>query len=355
MKQESVKDRVIEFLTGNERFKRRYPDTPVDIAWHCVGIKSEFLAEFNEWMERREGGGTTVSTLPAVASPAFDESRQEDNVLHFPMHFGQDTRAFSNPMAKCALFAAVKERQFFKDYAVVGTVNGMLIEVAGESFNQDDHDVFMQLAYLAFGTAFGENVVASVSKVLSGLGRHAHKEQRMQLFEQVSRLVRTTVRITPEGMPRYEGHLLDDAITPADQKTLPRFRRYLAYRLNPKFSDMYSKNAHTLVDFKLRLKIKGRGSELAKWVHLWVIGNAEQFPHKVETIRQLCGSQAALKEFRRILRQALDLLKNAGIIASWRIDPETDLVHIDRTPSPAQLAHLNKKGRAKRTTHPPKD
>jgi len=44
--------------------------------------------------------------------------------------------------------------------------------------------------------------------------------------------------------------LLDDASTPQDQAELPRQRR----------------------------RLKGRGSELAKWLYLWIIGNAQQYP-----------------------------------------------------------------------------
>jgi hypothetical protein len=173
----------------------------------------------------------------------------------------------------------VKERQYFKDYVVVGVVNG-------------------------------------------------------------------TLRITPPNADRYEGHFLDDATTPEDQKIQPRLRRHLSYRLNPKFAAFYSSAAYTLFDWQERARLKGRGSELAKWLHLWLIGNAEQYPHKVETIRQLCGSRLKdLNLFRRNLRAALDLLKEAGIILSWSIDA-ADLVHIERTPSPAQLAHLDRKAAA---------
>ncbi|MFZ4702665.1 MAG: replication initiation protein, partial [Candidatus Methylumidiphilus sp.] len=40
---------VIEFLTQNEAYNRRYPDTPYDLAWYCEGIRNEFMAEFKEW------------------------------------------------------------------------------------------------------------------------------------------------------------------------------------------------------------------------------------------------------------------------------------------------------------------
>ena len=155
------------------------------------------------------------------------------------------------------------------------------------------------------------------------------------------------MRLTTPNV-RYEGHLLDDASTPQDQTELPQFRRHLEYRLNPKFARLYADSAYTLFDWQERLRLKGRGSELAKWLYLWIIGNAQQYAHKVETIQRLCGSQATLKEFRRILRQALDLLKGAGIITAWRID-EKDLVHIERTPSAAQLVHIAKKAKKPRT------
>ena len=370
----NMKELVIEFLSCNEQFKRRYPNTPIDLAWHCTGIRSEFMEEFKDWLANHHEGkpvapvstvnsaimrcnhernGTNVAqekdTQDAILSNQQNSLPTSAKIIEFPLIFGKDTRVVSNPMARCALFAAVKERQYFKDYVVVGTVNGMLVEIAGEQLNQDDHDTYMQLAMMAFGVPFGDDVVESVDKVLTELGRHTHKEQREQLFDQISRFVRTSIRITPEDMPRYEGHLLDDASTPNDQKTLPRLRRHLAYRLNPKFAGLYSKNVFTLIDFRQRLKIKGRGSELAKWLHLWIEGNAEQYAHKVDTIREKCGSRdKTLKSFRQNLRKSLDLLKDVGIITDWRIDAATDLVHIDRIPSATQLAHLNKEGNAKR-------
>jgi hypothetical protein len=294
------------------------------------------LASIGAHLAERDAAAAKAPPVPAPApAPA--------TILQFPLPFGENTRAASNPLARCALFAPVKERQHFKGYVTLGMVNGTLIEFSGEQLNQDDHDTLLQLVKMALHKAYGEDVVQAVNAVLTGLGRSTHLEQRAQLFEQISRLVRGTVRVTPPGGMRYEGHLLDDASTPDDQKTLPRLRRHLAYRINPKFAFLYGKAAYTLIDWGQRLKIKGRGSELAKWLHLWIESNAEQYPHKVETIRQLCGStDKTLKSFRQKLRQALDLLKAAGVIQGWRID-EADLVHIDRTPSPAQLEHLAKK------------
>jgi TrfA protein len=285
----------------------------------------------------REGKQITPVTPPIKAK-----------LFQFPLPFGEDTRAVSNKIARCALFAAVKKRHFFRDYVTVGEVNGAKIEFFGEQLNQDDNDTLLQLVKMATQKPFGVDIVQPVNAVLKGLDRDTRQEQRRQLFDQISRLVRGTIRLTLPNVPRYEGHLLDDASTPQDQAVLPQHRRHLAYRLNPKFERFYSETEITLTNWKQRLKIKGRGSELAKWLQFHIESHAEQFAHKVETIHDRCGStDKNPKSFRQKLRQALDLLKEAEIINGWHIDQESDLVTIDRTPSPSQQKHLMRKAARK--------
>jgi hypothetical protein len=276
---------------------------------------------------------------------------QPAKILHFPLPFAEDTRAVSNVLARCALFAAVKERQHFTDWVYIGEIDGVKIEFKGEQLTQEDHDTLLQLIKMARHEAFGVDVSVPVKAVLRGLGRHTHKSQRQQVCNEVERLAFGFLRFTPRGLPSYVGHLIEDASTPQDQAVLPEHRRALVYRLNAKFSRFYDEAHYTLFDRKERLALGG--SPLAKWLHLWIIGNAEQYPHKVETLRNKCGSKTKdLKHFRETLRKALDLLKTAGIITAWRID-DADLVHIERTPSPAQLAHIAKKARKPRAKRQP--
>lgn len=280
--------------------------------------------------------GREPEPVPAKPAPA--------KILQFPLPFGEDTRAVSNALARCALFAPVRERQFFKDYMTVYDAGGLRIEIKGEQLNQDDADVFLQLMMMANHKPLGEDVCQRVNVILRNLNRSTQQSQRVQLFNDVDRLVSTTFEITQKGFPTLTGHLLDDATTPKKQTdVLPQYERHLAYRINPKIARFFGPDAYTLFNWQERVKLKGRGSELAKWLHLWIISHVEQYPHKVETIREKCGSKARdLKEFRRKLRQALDLLKEARIIAAWHIDA-ADLVHIERTPNPVQLGHLVRK------------
>jgi hypothetical protein len=295
--------------------------------------------------------GATIAAREAIegkAAPATDPKpprpappAEAAKVIQFPLLFGEETRAISNPLARCALFAAVKERDYFKDWVLVADVDGYKIEIKGEQWNQDDHDTLAQLVKMALHKPLGEDISVPVNATLAGIGKHTHKTQRQQLFRSIDRLVSTTLRITPPGLPSYHGHIVEDATTPLEQKVLPEYRRRLTYRLNKKFSKFFDDAFYTLFDQRERIKIGS--SPLAKWLHFWIIGHAEQYPHKVETIRQKCGSQTKdLKAFRQKLRRALDELKEAGIVATWQIDA-ADLVHIQRTPSAAQLEHLTKK------------
>ena len=292
--------------------------------------------------------GASIATREAAEVKATPEKLPiAAKILQFPLPFDEDTRAVSNSLARGSLFAAVKERQFFKQYCLVGEVHGVRVEFKGEQLNQDDHDTLLQLVAMANHKAFGVDICQAVNAVLRGIGRTTHQEQRRQLFDQISRLVSGTIRLTTPST-RYEGHLLDDASTPHDQAELPQYRRHIAYRLNPKFARLYAESSFTLFDIQERSKIKGRGSELAKWLHLWIIGNAEQYKHKVETIRELCGSTIKdIHSFRQTLRRALDLLKEAGIITAWQIDPQSDLVTIERTPSESQQKHITQKASRK--------
>lgn len=300
-----------------------------DCAKHGISLDSPWPPQFPEGQD----GPEQRPALPLAPV----------RLLQFPQLFGEDTRAVSNLLARCPLFAPVKERDHFKQYVTLYDADGIKLEWKGEQLNQDDHDTFLQLVRMAMDKPFGGDVVQPVNAVLRGMGRHTQQEQRLRLFEQVDRIRAGTLRVTPAGKPSYTGSLIIDMVTPQEQKDEPQHRRYFSYQLNPRLASLYSSNAFTLVDWRERLKIKGRGSELAKWLHLWIVSHAEQYAHRVETIREKCGStDKNLKSFRQKLRFALDLLKEAGAINNWHID-EKDLVHIDRTPSAAQLEYLAKK------------
>jgi hypothetical protein len=255
-------------------------------------------------------------------------------VIQFPL-FPEEKRPVTNDVARSALFSCVqgKDRQMVKD-ALLATVDGVEIRFTGERFNQDDHDLLMQLVFMAKHKPLGECVTLPAYAILKALGRKTGGKQHRELRADITRLVAGTVSLrNTKRKIEYVGHLIDKALQ--DETS-----RHWVYKFNPDLRALYGPSMYTLVDWKQRRSLKGK--DLARWLHLYLASHAEPFPVKVATLRELSGSRATLKEFRRMLRRALDDLEDNGDIAAWEID-SNDLVHVDRgrSISGSQRRHLN--------------
>ena len=247
----------------------------------------------------------------------------------------QETRPAVNFIANSALFAAVqgKDRQLLNK-CLLDTQDGVQIIFSGEQFNQDDHDVLMQLVYLSSRHETGEPITVSAHSLLKALGRGTSGKEHKQLKAEIDRLVAGTIQLKTKRFD-YIGHLIDDA--QQDRKT-----KFWTYRANPTLGKFYNLESYTLIDWEERKALKGK--DLARWLQLQLASHARPFPMKVETIRRLSGSKNKQKsDFKRKLQTALNDLKARGIISDWRIEAG-DLVHVDRgdATSASQQRHLAK-------------
>jgi hypothetical protein len=263
--------------------------------------------------------------------------RRAGEVIQFPL-FPEDTRPVSNDVARSALFSCVqgKDRETVKD-ALIATMDGVQIRFTGERFNQDDHDVLMQLVHMAAHKPLGEYVTIPANALLKALGRGTGKSQHEQLRADMIRLRGGTVILkNTRTRVEYIGGLIDKAAQ--DEES-----RYWIFKLNPDVRALYSSANHTLIDWEQRKNLKGK--DLARWIQLYLASHAAPFPVKVATLRELSGSKTAeLKRFRQTLRTALqDLVENRDI-AEWTIDPATDLVAVSRGEAitSSQRRHLAK-------------
>ncbi len=266
--------------------------------------------------------------------------------IQFPL-FPEETRPVTNDVARSALFSCVqgKDRQMVKD-VLIATVDGVEIRFTGERFNQDDHDLLMQLVFMAKHKPLGEYATIPARAILKALGRKTGGDQHRQLRADILRLFAAAVSLRNTNLKvEYFGHLIDDAAQ--DEAS-----RYWAYRFNPKLRTLYDPSMYTLVEWEQRKKL--RGKDLARWLHLNIISHAAPFPYSVAKLHELSGSRAkALKNFRAQLRIALDDLIAQGAIEAWEID-DNDLVHIYRGKviSDSQRRHLTGKPAKKRKRKP---
>jgi len=294
--------------------------------------------------EAKQGGGAGEELTRAlarlgnsIADSIEAQPRKAGEVVQFPL-FPEETRPVSNDVARSALFSCVqgKDREVVKD-ALIATVDGVQIRFTGERFNQDDHDVLMQLVHIAAHKPLGEYVTVPAHALLKLLGRKTGKAQHDQLRADLIRLRGGTVSLkNTRARVEYIGGLVDKAAQ--DEES-----RYWIFKLNPDLRALYSSANHTLIDWEQRKNLKGK--DLARWLQLYIASHAAPFPVKVATLRDLSGSKAAeLRHFREALRRALTDLKANGDLADWSIDPPTDLVSVTRGDAitDSQRRHLAK-------------
>jgi hypothetical protein len=252
--------------------------------------------------------------------------------------FPAGARPVVNVMARSALFACVqgKDRQWL-DNVLLATVGEREICFTGHQWNQDDHDLLMQVVHMAAHVPLGECALLSRYALLRALGRSTSGRQYRQLRDDLARLAGGTVRLRHAVRKgEYRGRLIDGAHH--DEAT-----HQWMIRLNPALGMLYGPHTYTLVDWAQRKRL--RGKDLARWLQLYVATHAAPFPMKVETYRALSGSRATqLWEFRRMLHHALDDLKDFGVIAAWEIDAN-DLVHVFRgeAVTASQRQHLDRR------------
>jgi hypothetical protein len=274
----------------------------------------------------------------AAALEPEPEPKPPAKVVQLPM-WPEQTRGTPNTFLRGALFPAIqgKERRALKG-ELLACQKGQSIRFSGWQLDQSDLDIWEQAAELARSHPLGNVCHFKIKAFLRALGRATGKSQREWLKSGFRRLAGCCVEIT-QGRYTYGGAMLEFVRDEDGDEYV--------IRLNPTILSMY-KAGWTAIDWDIRQKL--RRKPLALWLHGWLSSNAKNYPVKVETLHHLSGSTTKdLYKFRQNLRAALAELQSAEIITAWRIDPETDLVTIDRTPSPVQIRHLIKKATKRRT------
>ena len=265
--------------------------------------------------------GTVMKDTPSRSEL---EPPSAAKIIQFPL-FPEATRPVSNDMARSALFSCIqgKDRRFIKD-ALLATVDGVEIRFTGEQLNQDDHDLLMQLIFMARVKPVGAWVTIPAHAILKALCRQVGGKQHRALRADMFRLAAGTVsiRIARDRIEVTGHHLLAKAGQHEDS-------RYWVYRLDPDLAFLYGGESYTLIDWDKRLNLKGK--DLARWLQLYLATHAKPFPVKVATLRELSGSRTkALRSFRGQLRLALDALISNHDIEQWWIAQQTDLVTVER-------------------------
>ncbi|MBV8892823.1 MAG: TrfA family protein [Acidobacteria bacterium] len=252
------------------------------------------------------------------------EIKPPAKIIQLPL-WPEPVRGMPNPALRSALFSAIqsKDRRFI-DHELISAVDGVEIRFLGKQLNQEDLDVCAQVFHLARLHPLGHICHTSAYGLLKSLGLSTGRTNHRQLHASLIRLQQPFEMKV--GRYSYSGSLIEKGIK--DELT-----RHYIIKVNSDLAPLF-RHGWTGLDANQRRKI--RGKPLALWLHAFYASHEKPYPYKVETLRDLCGSQTkTLKFFRKALRRALAELQQAGAIAAWEIDA-ADLVRLHKVPTITQ-------------------
>lgn len=280
---------------------------------------------------------STLDRFAKLGTPEHPQPPRKAEVIHLPA-WKEEQRGVPNVALRSALFAAVHEKDCtYVERQVLPGPKGFVIHYTGKRLCQSDLDVWEMVIHLARLHPLGTDCEFTAHTFLKWLGRATGKWQHEWLKDVLARLKATSVEITSAKGETYFGSLIDEGAR--NEHT----GRYVVC-INPNLTALYTVG-WTAIDWGQRKQLKRK--PLALWLHGFFATHAEPFPLKVETLRDLSGSQTQQKfHFKKNLKTALEELKSIVAIVSYRFDG--DLLHVERVPSPSQQRHLAKKVKGKR-------
>lgn len=232
----------------------------------------------------------------------------------------EQKRVVPNAILRSSLFGVVaKGNRKYERNVLKATVQGLTVKFTGEQLDQADLDVYLECVRRCAKNPLGELVRFSVSDFLKSIGRNTGKSDHEWVKSCLTRLFVCGIELG-DGRFFYEGHLINEKYR--DEKT-----GEFVIALNPKIAAFFSGDVWTGLLMIERYGLKGKS--LALWLHGFYSSHEKPFPYKVETIKELCGSEVSvLWKFRQTLKKSLSDLSTATGWQCW-ID-ERDLVNVKK-------------------------
>jgi hypothetical protein len=243
-----------------------------------------------------------------------------------------ELRALPNSLARSALFSVANVRKGERENRkrhVVAALKGIEILYTGEELRQDDEDVFLQIVHMARLQPLGTPVMFTASAMISTLGWSRNTKSYTRLVDTIDRLKANALSVSSDnGLGKkelYSGSLIRSFGW--KETTSGASLREWFIELDEKILGLFNPDGYTHLGWSLRLRLP----PLAKWLHSFYHSHREPYGIKVETLRNLTGSEIKqLYIFRFKLKEALGLLCSEGFLTSARIDERTDQVIVER-------------------------
>ena len=246
------------------------------------------------------------------------EQRESAKVYQLPL-WGDPQRGVPNDFARSALFSATKGTgTTYLREEVIFSQAGVSITYSGPRLTQDHLDVFEAIMHLAREMPEGNAVRFTRRGILKLIGRGIGNTDHQRLMRTLTDLTATSVTVKRKGAKVYWGSLLPEGAANPENG-------FYAVLINRNLIKLFERG-FTIIEWEQRRALARK--PLAQALQVWLSSHDNPYPVTVQYLHDITGSKDnELRYFRRRLLNALNQLKEVGILAGWRYDKPTGKVH----------------------------
>lgn len=217
----------------------------------------------------------------------------------------EDKRAIPNCFLRGALFGMVRKgRRVFVVDEPIFTMSQYDLTYTGHFLDQNDLELWDTLMFLAKERNVDNELRITMYDICQQMRLSYNQERSRKLIERAKRLQLGQVSIKT-GEKEYFGSLIDDGFIDksGDGK--------LVIRYNKKLAQLFTDNDYTLISADIRHLLGD--NQLARWLYNFYESHREPIPFAIDFIQKLCRSETEPKDFKRKLKNALELVKKAHL------------------------------------------
>lgn len=251
----------------------------------------------------------------------------------------EDKRAIPNCFLRGALFGMVRKgRRALVENQPIFTMSQYEVSFSGSEMDQNDLELWDTLIYLSKKRNIDSELRITLYDLCKQMKLSPTQTAYEALLARTKRLKFGVVAIKT-GTKEFGGSLINNYYidSTGDGK--------LVIEYNKKLTPLFHDGDYTLISANIRHLLGD--NQLARWLYNFYESHNKPIPFDINFLKKICRSEAELKDFKRKLKNALEMIKKAHLTANikskWDYEINKDhLLVYPKGKSKSQLEFYNK-------------
>ena len=222
----------------------------------------------------------------------------------------EDKRAIPNCFLRGALFGMVRKgRRALVENQPIFTMSQYEVSFSGSEMDQNDLEIWDTLIYLAKNRNIDSELRITLYDLCQQMRLSPTQKTYERLVARVQRLQFGQVKINKDKK-QFGGSLINNYYIDTDGDSK------LVIEYNKKLMPLFVDGDYTLISADIRHLLGD--NQLARWLYNFYESHNQPIPFAINFIQKLCRSESEPKEFKRLLKNASELVKKAHLAVNLK-------------------------------------